>query len=100
MESATKPAIQIYDELERREAGVGHTLRRRIWKASLPMTSATMASTTTTAAAAVTAPRSASGDRSPVATRGHFHPTEDEREQPAPLLAPAIDTLVSAEEWG
>ena len=72
MEPAAKPAVQIYDELERREAGVDRTSRRKIWKASSPTTSATTASTTMTAATAATKPRSTSGSSPPTAAGGHL----------------------------
>ena len=72
MEPAAQPAIQIHNELERREAGVGRTPRGRVWGAPSPATYATTASATTTAAAAATAPRSTSEGSSPTAAGGHL----------------------------
>ena len=67
MKTAAQSSVQIHDELERRETGVGRPPGGRARRTSHSATSTPTASTTTTAAAAATAPRSASGDISPAA---------------------------------
>ena len=97
MKPAPQSSVQIHDELKRREAGVGRPPRGRVRRTSRPTTST---SSTTTAAATATAPRLASGAALPRLPEATSAPAEDERKRPAPLLAPSIDTLVSAEGWG
>ena len=91
MKLAAQSPVQIHDELEWREAGVGRPPRGRARRTSRSATSTTSASMT--AAAAATAPRSTSGAAPPRLPDATSAPTEDERKRPAPFLAPAIGAL-------
>ena len=71
MKPDAQSSVQIYDELERREAGMGRPPRGRARRTSRSTTSMTSASTT---AAAATVPRSASGGSSSATAERHFCP--------------------------